>query len=537
MKKLNWVDFYLLNVNKSLVSQLKPVTSTDTFQGLTKNFHPEGLYSTDIFGLTGSEARDSTFSYIDIKLDIISPTVCLAMFQLKQLYEEICSGKRFATWNEKEKDFEPALPSEKGADTGFNFFLSHYTELDPSRNDSLRRDESVDFFNKFRPVSLSRYVLVLPAGLRDLVVRPDGRDQEDDIGGLYRRLVSLSRAIPDRNARTELTDPVRWKLQQTFNEIWMYFFNIQDGKGGFARRKVTSRKLLNGTRNVLSSFSTGSKVMGREDAVRPTDTRIGLYQTLKALLPVAQYNIRERYLSNIRAGDGNLYGVNTKTLKREFLEVPGRVYDLYATDDGIELLINRMEARELRHQPMMIDKDHYVALIYQDKKHFKVFYDIEELPEGFSRKLVRGISLAELLYLSGYDLWNDYFSFITRYPVTGRGSTYSSTIRLETTTSSLYLKELEDDWVTVKAKGATSFPDRNVPTFVESMAPHPSRLGGLGGDYDGDTGSANSPMSQEALEENRKWVNSKNYWFATDGSFKVQPVNNVIKRATQALLK
>lgn len=130
---------------------------------------------------------------------------------------------------------------------------------------------------------------------------------------------------------------------------------------------------MNGTRNVLSSFSTGSKVMGREDAIRPTDTRIGLYQTLKALLPVAQYHIRERYLSNIRAGDGNLYGVNTKTLKREFLEVSGRVYDLFTTDDGIETLINRMEARELRHKPLMIDPDHYVALIYQDKRSFKIF--------------------------------------------------------------------------------------------------------------------------------------------------------------------
>ncbi|HGB2018948.1 TPA: hypothetical protein ACIUH2_000021 [Salmonella enterica subsp. enterica serovar Wangata] len=537
MNKLNWVDFYLLNVNKSLVSRLRPVTTTDTFQGLTKNFHPEGLYSTEIFGLTGSEARDSTFSYIDIKLDIISPTVCLALFQLKQLYEEICSGKRYATWSEKEKDFEPALPGDAGADTGFNFFLSHYNDLKPGRNESLQRDETVDFFEKFRPVSLSRYVLVLPAGLRDLVVRQDGREQEEEIGGLYRRLISLARAIPDRATRVELTNPVRWKLQQTFNEIWMYFFNIQDGKGGFQRRKVTSRKLMNGTRNVLSSFSTGSKCMGREDAIRPTDTKIGLYQGLKALLPVAQYQIRERYLGNIRAGDGNLYGVNTKTLKREFLEVGGRVYDTFTTDDGIETLINRMEARELRHQPLMINDTHYVALVYQDNKHFKVFYDIDELPKTFDRKKVHGMTLVELLYLSGYDLWNNYFGFVTRYPVTGRGSTYSSTIRLETTTSSLYLKELEDDWETEKPRGAISYPDRSVPTFVESMAPHPSRLGGLGGDYDGDTGSLNAPMSEEALEENRNWVHSKNYWFDSDGNFKINPVNNVIKRATQALLK
>lgn len=537
MRKLNWVDFYLLNVNASLVSKLKPITTTDTFQGLTKNFHPEGLYSTDIFGLVGSEERDATFSYIDLKLDIISPTVCLGLFGLKQLYEEICSGKRFATWNEKEKDFEPALPGDTGADTGYNFFIKHYAALTPRRNDSLRRDDTLDFFFKFRDVSLSRYALILPAGLRDLQIRQDGREQEEDIGGLYRRLLTLARAIPDRNARTELTDPVRWKLQTVFNEIWMYFFNIEDGKGGFARRKVTSRKLMNGTRNVLSSFTTGSKVMGREDEVRPTDTRVGLLQSLKALLPVAQYHIRNRYLSNIKAGDGNLYGVNKKTLKREFLEVPGRIYDLFTTDDGVETLINRLMARELRHQPVSIDKDHYVALMYQDSKTFKVFYDIGDLPEGRDKANVRGISLVELLYLSGYDLWNDYFGFVTRYPVTGRGSTYSSTIRLETTTSSLYLKELDDDWNDTKPKAAVSFPDRTVETFVESMAPHPSRLNGLGGDYDGDTGSFNAPMSDEALEENRKWQRSKNYWFATDGSFKYTPVNDVIGRAMASLLR
>lgn len=538
MKKLNWVDIYLLNVNKSLVSHLKPVTTTDTFQGMTKNFHPEGLYSTEIFGLTGSEERDATFAYIDVKLDIISPTVCLGLFGLKQLYEEICAGRRFALWSEKEKDFTPALPGDKGADTGMNFFLKHYKELSPARNDSLRRDDSLDFFFKFRDVSVNRHVLVLPAGLRDLIVRDvDGRDQEEEIGGMYRRLISLSRAVPDRNIQPELTDPVRWKLQQAYNEIWMYFFNILDGKGGFTRRKVTSRKLMNGTRNVLSSFSTGSKVMGREDQVRATDTRIGLYQGLKSLLPVAQYNIRERYLSQIRAGDGNLYGVNTKTLRRELLEVKGKVYDLYTTDDGVEKLINRLEARELRHAPLMIDKDHYVALIYQDAKHFKVFFDIEDLPANLDRKNVRGISLGELLYLSGYDLWNNYFMFVTRYPIIGRGSTYSSTIRLETTVSSLYLHELNDDWETTKEKGAISFPDRNVPTWVESMAPHPSRLKGLNGDYDGDTGSGNVPFSQEALEENLRWVNSKNYWFTTNGKFKVAPVNDVIERAINSLLQ
>lgn len=537
MRKLNWVDFYLLNVNKSLVSTLKPITTTDTFAGMTKNFHPEGLYSTEIFGPVGKEERDATFAYIDVKLEIISPTVALALFGLKQLYEEICSGRRYATWNEKEKDFEPALPTDAGADTGYTFFMKHYQELTPARNTSLRRDDTLDFFFKFRQYSLSRYVLVLPAGLRDLMIRQDGRDREEEINPIYRRLITLSRAVPEKAQASTITDPVRWRIQSTFNEIWDYFFTLMDGKRGYARSKVTSRKIMNGTRNVLSSAQVGSIEMGREDQIRATDTRQGLLQTLKALLPVAQHYIRERYLANIRAGDGNLYGVNVKTLKREFLEVSGKVYDQYATDEGVEKLINRLEDRAARHQPLYIDKNHYVALIYQDDKRFKVFYDIDELPSDFKRENVSGITLVELLYLSGYDIWNDYFAFVTRYPVAGRGSTYSSTIRLETTTPSTMKTELDENWEPKSGKPAISFPLRHINDFVESMAVHPSRLGGLGGDYDGDMTSSNAIMSEEALEENRKWLDSREYWFDTSGRFKMNPTNDVIDRTLAALLK
>lgn len=536
MRKLNWIDFYLLNVNKSLVANLPEVKVTDTFYGMTKNFHPEGLYSTEIFSLVGREERDEKFAYIDVKLEIISPTVCLGLFTLKKLYEEICSGRRWAVWNEKEKDFEPALPSVAGAGTGFSFFLKRYNELSPKRNKSLRRDDSLEFFEQFRPNSLSRYVLVLPAGLRDMQFKGE-REQEDEVNPMYRSLLTLAKAVPDRNATPELTDAIRWKLQQKFNEIWMYFFSLQDGKGGFTRRKVTTRRTMNGTRNVLSSFSTGSKVMGREDEIRATDTRMGLLQGLKALLPIAQYHIRETYLSKIQAGDGSLYGINPKTLKREMLDVSGRTYDQFTTDEGIEGLINSYRDKERRHQPVLIDGTHYVALIYQDKKRFKVFYDIGELPKEFDRANVSGITLAELLYLSGYGVWNNYFSRITRFPVAGRGSNYTSTIRIETTTTSSLKYELQDDWETLSEKGATAFPDRFNPNFVDTMAPHPSRIVGLGADFDGDTGTNSCLMSEEASNENHMWVNSRSYWFSTDGKFKVKPINDVISYALSSLLR
>ena len=69
------------------------------------------------------------------------------------------------------------------------------------------------------------------------------------------------------------------------------------------------------------------------------------------------------------------------------------------------------------------------------------------------------------------------------------------------------------------------------------MAPHPTRINGMGADFDGDTSSGNAVMSEEALEENRKILNSKHYWFNADGSMKITLTNNVIDRTMFALLK
>jgi aminotransferase len=97
---MNWLSFYLLNVDKRTVQTLRPTTSLDTFQGATKDFHEDGLYSTLTFGPIGTERRDETFSYIDLGVEILSPVIALTLFELKQLYREVMSGTRWAIWDE-----------------------------------------------------------------------------------------------------------------------------------------------------------------------------------------------------------------------------------------------------------------------------------------------------------------------------------------------------------------------------------------------------------------------------------------------------
>lgn len=510
---MSYLSFYLLNVDKRAVSTLRPTTALDTFQGATKDYHENGLYSVLTFGPIGSERRDLTFSYVDVGIDIISPAIALTLFELKHLYKDIMSGKRYAIWDEKEKDFFPAAPTDQGASTGYSFFISKYKELKPKENKSLIRQQNIDLFNRFRDIALSRYVLIMPAGLRDFEVSPDGKNErEQEVNKLYRRLISTASIVPTLgNTNTSAIDPTRWSLQNIFNEIYKYFFDFADGKKGFIRGKWAARRLTNGTRNVLSSMDTSSMVMDRPDEMRPTDTLVGLFQGIKSLAPVATHAVRTKYLPQTYGPDGTMYLVNKKTLRREVVYVTTEDYDKFSTDEGIEKLINQFRDNTIRHKEITI-QGHYLALIYNDGKEFKVFYDIADLPEGKDKKYVKAITYAELLYLSGHDIWNDYFTIVTRYPVAGQGSTYSSTIRLTTTTSVSMVWELNEDWATRREKPAIDFPNRSIPEFVSSMAPHSSRLAGLVADFDGDTGSGDSVYTDEALEENRAMMKKATYW-------------------------
>lgn len=532
---LNILNFWLLNVNRELVQKLQPVTVLDTFEGATKNFHPDGLYSTEIFGPIASDNRDENFAYIDINAEVISPCVCLTLFELKRLYKDIMAGKRYAIWDESEKDFMPVPPGEVGGDTGYSFFMSRYKELTPSKTKSLQRQDSIDLLNKYREIALSRYVLVLPAGLRDLEVKESGREQEEELGKLYRKLLSSSKMIPNvSNKNHKSLDNVRWVLQNTFNDIYKYFFNIEDGKKGFVRGKWSARRVMNGTRNVISSMDCSSPVMGRADEIRSTDTIVGMIQGLRCLLPVAIHATRTKYLPNVDAGNGYLYLIDPKTFKRERTLVKPLDYDAFVTDEGIEKLIVEFRYRDNKHELITVDGK-YIALIYNDGNEFKVLYDINELPADKDRKFVKPLTYCELLYLSGHERWGTYYGLLTRYPVTGSGSTYSSTIRLVTTTRSSMVWELNDSWER-KEIPAICFPDRSISEFVTSMAPNPTRIKGLGADFDGDTASYEAVYTDESLTEIKNKMNSASYWVTPDGKLKLDVNTDVIERTLHNLL-
>lgn len=477
----------LLELTPDKLFGLRAVKTLDIFSGATKQFADDGLYSVLTFGKVGDERRNRRYAYIDIKLTIFHPIIYRCLTKLKSLYGEILSGKTYATWNEETKDFEKASPME--GTTGFEFFIQNWEKIEFEARPSVSREQNIALIKKYKHQALLSKIIVMPAGLRDYEIDGDGRESEDEINGFYKKLISLSNSISEAALKNniELLNNIRYALQNTFNDIYDYLENMIQGKKKLMMGKWASRKVFNTTRNVITSTKVDSSELDSRGNVGFNDTIVGLYQFIKATMPVSRFNIKNGFLQNVFPGSNfEAVLVNKKTLRKENVRVKSQYYDAWMTDEGLEKVMTSFKEVSVRHTPLEIN-GYYVGLIYKGPdKTYKIFQDISELPENRSKNDVHPLTFCELLYLSVYKTSNKYPAFVTRYPVTGSGSIYPSYVYLKPTVNCETRRELDDNWEIMDDENtAYQFPIVG-ENFVESVSPSSTHLKKLGADFDGD---------------------------------------------------
>lgn len=482
----------LMKLTTERLQTLKPVTSLDYFENANGDLHEDGLFSISIFGRIGDEARDRRFSFIDIRVPIFHPVIYSRLVKLKGLYRGILAGTHYATWNPEIGDFESA--DELTGQTGYAFFIQHWKQIQFNRNKSGIRDMRIALIEKYRDRALTDKILVIPAGLRDIQVDEAGQTKEAEINGLYRRVLSIARTISpsDTASTSQALNLPRHLLQLAFNEIYAMLENMLTGKKGMIQAKWASRRIFNGTRNVITAMDTSREFLGGENAPKYTDTVIGLYQASKALLPVAIRALKTGYLEEVfGVGGGQARLIDPKTLRSELVTLPSDAYDRWTTVEGLEKVISSYAEVSLRDRPVKV-AGRYLALIYAPPADpsapgtqvFKVFHGMEDFPENLNPKYVRPINLVELLYLSGYHLWNKYAAFVTRYPVTGVDSCYASTLYIKTTVVGEMRRELDLNWEVTDdpSQVALEFPTYSPLAYLDSQVIPSARLKGLGAD-------------------------------------------------------
>lgn len=523
--KLKMLPFNIsiLRPTPQLVSRLKPVSVLDTFSGGGTSFHPEGLFSIEVFGRIGSEARDTTFSYVDLKVGIFHPEIFLNLLKLKSLYAGIMSGKQYATWDPEAKDF--VLAANQQGDTGFAFFLKYWDQIKFKQTNSAERDLRIQLIEKYKAEALIDKHLIMPAGLRDLIIKPNGQTSEDEINDLYRRLITISKTITvlDESINSSTLNGPRWALQKVAVDIYQMIKKMISGKRGWFQGKWGSRKTILGTRNVISAMDASFDFTESTYALDVTDSNIGFAQTMRGALPMTLFALKNGWLGRVFYENADsVWLTNPVTLKPELVELTPDLVDQYATRPGLERLINRFFERSNRNRPILIN-GYYLGLLYLDDTKFKVFNDISKLPEGWDPKYVTPLTLADLLFISTYRHYRKITGLITRYPVTGTGSTFPVFFKVRTTVNSSAKQELGENWESLGKDYFThTFPDRDPKAvWLDSLQPFPLRLALLGADFDGDTASSPFTLSNDAYLETVEYFKQRKAYVGVDGSLTV----------------
>lgn len=475
----------LLAITPEHLKYMGEVKTGIIFVSNTQDFHPEGLYSTQIFGPIGSDLRNSKMGYIDMKVEVFHPLMFEVIQDLKSAYTNIIYGKQYAKFDNKTKDFI-LTTKEDGGETGFSFFLKHYANLQPpSIGEGSGREFKLKYFHKYKSREyLCTKCLVLPAGLRDYTLDRNGRPSEDEVNNLYRKLLiscSLLNNTNIQNLPPAMLDPIRIKLQKTFNSIFNHFYSMLNGKEKFIQAKWAKRTVENGTRNVLTSFPEKVLDLTKENSATNVNmTAVGLYQYVKSITPITIFHMQSKVSNKVfNMNSDTALLVDPESKKSGYFSIPVKKRDDWLSIEGITGLMDKLNSPETRESPVKVDK-YYLFMCSDDGKNITVYKHTDDIPEDINPKYLRPLTYAELFYIIIYEVRNKYPAFVTRFPVTGLGSIYPSKVNVKTT--------LINRTVNMNFLGE-QFEIEEYPIFGEeylvSTSVHPNRLGRLGADFDG----------------------------------------------------
>lgn len=521
----------LLILTDENVKNVRAVKVLDIYDGSSKNLHPDGLFSTEIFGKYGEEKRNRMFSYIKLNMGVFHPVIYKALIDLKSLYEGILSKKAYAVWNDEIKDFVESDITH--GETGFNFFVSHFKDIKFDSKNSTEREFNIKLVEKYKHNCILDKLIVIPAGLRDYTIdEQTKKPSQDEINLMYVKALSIASIAENvnKNLNIEFLDTPRYNIQLTVMEIYNYLKSLLEGKNKLITGKWASRKIYDSTRNVLTSYISESTELFGDKSVSTNQTVVGLYQLLRNILPLAINKIRTGFLSEVFIGPNSpAMLVNKETLKKEMINIDSSYYDKWMTNEGIESLIALYGQENIRHNPIEIE-DKYIGLIYLGKDTFKLIHDIDSVPSDMLEgAIIRPITFTELLYISIYKEANDIPNIVTRYPVAGYGGIYPSYTYLKTTVKSEVRTELDYDWKPIDLK-AMEFPIIN-KSFYNSVSVAQPHVKKLGADFDGDKVSFTCLLTDDAKEEIRKLLNSRKFYVGVDGRMAFSastPITNLV---------
>lgn len=521
---MNPLNIAIMDVDKHVAdNNLMEVTSAFIKEPSTGNFNLNGLFSEQIFGEIASPERIYRKAYIDLHTNIIHPKLYGTLLSLNSLYLKIINSVEFAVFNKSTNDFELSAEDVSGADTGITFFLNHVKNIVPKESGAIRRDTKVKIILQNKNKMFITKVPVLPAGLRDYK-DTDGRGEYSDINKLYMTLINTSRVLIDKTEDSKLFDPVIRALQKKVLEIYEYIWNIADGKKGFIQRKYGARGVALGTRNVIGAAPMSASGTNDPALLHSDEVLIPLYQAINMVKPLVIHHLKSIFFNNVFNNDtvqASLIDKETKTLAYHSVALDEK--QKFSSSDKIADMITAFRDDVVKHMPVVVEaddnKEYYIGLVYRKDDTVLYFRSKSDLEAQLSTdgndvviddNYITPLTYFEMFYIAAQTAM-PFYTLTTRFPVVGTGSIYPAKVQIATTTKFISARLRTATDIATGGNGRSlplpRFPITDSPS-INAMVPHPLSLAPLGGDFDGDTVSNISVMSQQGIDECRDYLNS-----------------------------
>lgn len=496
----------LLDVNRLIeVNKLKPVTSHYLFSNKKMIYDPDGILSSEIFGISKTDRR-STFAYIDLKRKFIHPhiyaNVLIPMF--RNIIYLVAGQKRYEVVNGQLQESEDGW-------TGIEELYNHWDELNWSKSKSANSINKSILSNLHKDQIFIDKELVCPPAYRDVMLAGtvDRSDHVDPLNSLYVQLIRSVNLLEEGGLFARRQYATQSKIQSTLVDISNYFKNLISSKRGIIRRYLMGKSVDYGVRAVISSPSFNIEKFG--------DAMVDLEHTA---VPLAQccslfYPFIESWLTNF--------------FTRELINDPNRVsyYDPKANKEVNATILNaELQFSEKNIKKMIND------FIFNPDNRFKVITLDVEVPVGLKKTKViqatmllkgkkitknnveevlnRPITVTDLLYLACTETCENKRHIMTsRYPVGTDKGIFFSKVRVQSTVNHIR--------VIYNGREYPFYPDIDLNLdhskvgvqFVDTLVMSNSHLEGMGADYDGDQVSARGLWSDEANAEAEQLMNSK----------------------------
>ena len=496
----------LLDIDRLIeVNKLKSVTSHYLFSNKKMIYNPDGILSSEIFGISKSDRR-STFAYIDLKRKFIHPhiyaNVMVPMF--KNTIFLVAGQKRFTIINGQ-------LQEDPNGWTGLEELYNHWNEIEWAKHKSSNTTSKHLLASLNRDQVFIDKEIVCPPAYRDVMLAGtvDRSDHVDPLNNLYVSLIRSVNLLDEGGLFSRRQYATQSKIQDTLVEISNYFKTLIAAKRGLIRRNLMGKSVDYGVRAVISAPSFNFEKFG--------DSMVDLEHTA---VPLAQccslfYPFIESWLSNF--------------FTRELVNNPSRAtyIDPVTNKEIVGTIVNAETQFSEKNIKKMIND-----FIFNPDNRFKVIaLDIEIpsrnknpkivkatmllkgkkiLPNNTEKLLNRPMTITDLLYLACVDTCEDKRHIMTsRYPVGTDKGIFFSKVRVQSTINHIKLL--------YNGKEYPFYPDVDIQTdhsrvgvqFVDTLVMSNSHLDGMGADYDGDQVSERGIWSDEANAEAQKLMEEK----------------------------